>query len=279
MFLTQPDSLPTRPRRIISLVPSQTEMLHSLGLEEETIAITKFCVHPPGWFSSKIRIGGTKALDIDKIKELNPDLVIANYEENAKDQVEAIAADFPVWVTDVKTIRDALGMIRDIGKLTDKQSAAGELIRDIETSISRWQVVPRAKKSVKAAYLIWKDPYMTVGGDTFIHNMMNLAGFQNAFGWQERYPEVTADDIRESGCEVLLLSSEPYPFQEKHVIELSAELPGVTVVTVDGEMFSWYGSRIKEAPSYFHKMWQEIESFVPGALIPDPSLFLQKLKK
>lgn len=279
MILSKPDAFSSPPKRIVSLVPSQTELLFSLGLEEETIAITKFCVHPPEWFKTKTRIGGTKALNIEKIRELNPDLIIANREENVKEQVESLAKDFPVWVTDVKTIKDAIRMIRDIGILTHTQSKAKTLTRDIETAIGRWRAVPRAGKKTKAAYLIWKDPYMTAGGDTFISDMLDLAGLDNVFGWRERYPEITVADLKESGCEVLLLSSEPYPFTRKHVLELSSELPGVAVITVDGEIFSWYGSRMQQATVIFHKMWQEIESFVPESSIPDPSLFLQKPKK
>jgi ABC-type Fe3+-hydroxamate transport system substrate-binding protein len=120
---------------------------------------------------------------------------------------------------------------------------------------------------------------MTAGGDSFIHSMMSLAGLDNVFGMQERYPEVTLDDIRDSGCEVVLLSSEPYPFGPKHATELAGELPGVAVILVDGEVFSWYGSRMLHAPAFFHKMWQNIESYVADTQIPDPSLFLQKPKK
>lgn len=111
------------PKRIISVVPSQTELLHSLGMEEEVIGITKFCVHPQQWFRIKIRIGGTKQLDIGKIKNLQPDLIIANKEENTRDQIEKLAIHFPVWISDVNTLEDALSMIYSIGNMLDKKTS------------------------------------------------------------------------------------------------------------------------------------------------------------
>jgi ABC-type Fe3+-hydroxamate transport system substrate-binding protein len=258
MQLKSADQLLHKPSRIISLVPSQTHLLHALGLDKETIAITKFCVHPYDWFDKKNKIGGTKALHLDKINALQPDLIIANKEENVKEQVEWLADSFPVWVTDVQDLNSSLSMIMDLGKLTGKEKEAASIIMDIETRIERWRVVEQGLPRLKAAYLIWKDPYMTIGGDSFIHHMLDLAGFDNVFGWKDRYPEVVLEEIRESGCEVLLLSSEPYPFGQKHVEELSEILDGIRVITVDGEMFSWYGSKMTESPDYFRRLRQEL---------------------
>lgn len=259
MLLQSPDQLTTPPCRIVSLVPSQTELLHALGLEEETVAITKFCIHPYDWFDKKLKIGGTKALHLDKIMELQPDLIIANKEENVKEQIEWLAEQFPVWLTDVSNVSEALIMIRDLGFLTKREKRAEELINDIENKMARWQVAARELPRIKAAYLIWKDPLMTVGGDSFIHAMMDLAGFDNVFGWRDRYPEIILDEIRDSGCQCLLLSSEPYPFGTKHIEELSKELPDTKVITVDGEIFSWYGSKMLQAADYFRKLRLELE--------------------
>lgn len=246
MILSSPH-LASRPVRIISLVPSQTELLHYLGLEEETIAITKFCIHPKDWFQNKTRIGGTKAIDIEKIVSLQPDLIIANKEENVKEQVEALATH-PVWVTNVNNLPDAYQMIRDIGQLTVTSATGSALIAAVQNEFSELHA---GSDPIPVAYLVWKDPYMTIGGDTFIHDMLEKAGMKNVFEAKRRYPEITIPQLRASGCKMLLLSSEPYPFAQKHIAELSHQLPGIKIKLVDGEMFSWYGSRLLEAARYF----------------------------
>ncbi len=241
--------LDSTPRTIISLVPSQTELLSDLGLDEEVTGITKFCVHPTQWFQSKTRIGGTKNLDLEKIFSLQPDLVIANKEENLKEQVEEIAAHVPVWVSDVNNLQDAVTMIRSIGAITGKTEKAAEIASGISTGFKILQLKP-----IKACYLIWQEPFMTVGGDTFIHAMMKHAGLVNVFDKHNRYPEVSIEAIRDSGAELLLLSSEPYPFKQSHADHLKTLIPGMKVILVDGEMFSWYGSRLLQAPAYFKQL-------------------------
>ena len=251
MILSSPDQLSYKPSRIISLVPSQTALLHHLGLENETIAITKFCVHPEVWYRNKTRIGGTKAIDIEKINSLHPDLIIANKEENVKEQVEMLAENFPVWVTDVNDLADAYKMIHDIGILTSKKNEASELVDSIKIKFDVLSQTFNINDRIPVAYLIWKDPYMTIGGDTFISNMLQAAGFINIFRDQKRYPEITVSQLKNMNCKLVFLSSEPYPFQQKHIDELQRELPGIKIILVDGEMFSWYGSRLLEAPDYF----------------------------
>lgn len=244
------------PRRIVSVVPSQTELLHDLGLREEVVGITKFCIHPEEWFRSKTRIGGTKQLDLQKILALQPDLVIANKEENVQSQVEELAQHVPVWTSDVNTLDDALRMITQIGTLVGRSEKAAELAQAIKEDFSH--IPPVSGKGPKTCYLIWKDPYMTVGGDTFIHDMLQRSGFTNLFAPASRYPEVSIDRLKELGCEVLLLSSEPYPFKEKHQRELQALLPGTKITLADGEAFSWYGSRLLHSPSYFIQLREQI---------------------
>lgn len=241
-------SLSHTPRRIVSIVPSQTELLASLDLDESVVGITKFCIHPDAWFRRKTRIGGTKQINFEKIAELKPDLIIANKEENVREQVLALAEKYPVWISDVNMLEDALDMIRKIGLITDKGSVADNLSKEIE---DRFNALPVSQPR-DAAYLIWKDPYMTVGGDTFINDMMNKAGFRNIFSSLTRYPEIKLEQLR--GCPLLLLSSEPYPFKEKHLEAMQAELPDTKIVLVDGEMFSWYGSRLLLSPSYFGQL-------------------------
>lgn len=253
--LHRPVEISSQPKRIVSLVPSQTELLYDLGLEEEVVGLTKFCVHPQKWFIEKNRIGGTKNLHLDKIKSLHPDLIIANKEENRKEQVEELAKEFPVWISDVNTLEDAYNMIKSIGEITGTIEKAETLIKHIKANFSQLQT-PNTR--LQTCYLIWKDPYMTVGSDTFIHHMLAQAGFQNIFADKHRYPEITLEDLLLADCQMLLLSSEPYPFQQKHVEELQVLLPKTKIALVDGEMFSWYGSRLLQSPLYFEKLQQQI---------------------
>lgn len=245
-----PDFIPSR---IISLVPSLTELLYDLNLEDEVVAITKFCIHPHEWFLTKPRIGGTKNLDIRRIRELRPDLIIANREENVKEQVGELAKDFRVWVSDINTIEEALFAIEQIGKLTGKHNDAISLISEIKNRFSRLQ---SSNPKVTICYLIWRNPYMTVGNDTFIHSMLKVAGFDNLFKDKIRYPEVALTDIADRNPNYILLSSEPFPFKEKHIAEIKEQIPSAEVLLVDGEMFSWYGSRMLKAPGYFLNLWQ-----------------------
>ena len=233
------------PSRIVSLVPSQTELLYALGLDERVVGITKFCVHPEKWFRSKRRIGGTKNLNLDVIQELNPDLIIANKEENNKQDIDRLEKDFPVWVSDVNDLRSALEMIRSVGDITITDPSA--LIREIENGFEHLKPLNPAKRVL---YLIWNAPYMAAGTDTFIHDMLQRCGFENAVPLT-RYPELSMEQMVDLNPEVVLLSSEPFPFKEEHVRELQRYLPFALVRLVDGEMFSWYGSRLKLASSYF----------------------------
>jgi len=260
MILASPHDLAYSPKKIISLVPSQTELLYALGLEAETIAITKFCVHPKTWFQSKTRIGGTKTINIDKVISLRPDLIIANKEENVKEQVEMLAEHFPVWVSDVNTLDEAYQMVQDIGILTKTENIAAELVSAIKHMFNIFIQNNNIKKRISTAYLIWKDPYMTVGRDSFISDLMGVAGLENVFHEQLRYPEITLSKLKQLNCKLVLLSSEPYPFKEKHIEELQRELPGVKIILVDGELFSWYGSRLLHSPAYFEKLRSEIEN-------------------
>lgn len=243
-----------KPVRIISLVPSQTELLYYLGLETNVVGITKFCIHPANWQKTKAIVGGTKNINIEKIKSLNPDLIIANKEENVEDQIMELSKHFPVWVSDVSNLKDALEMINDIGQLTKTASTAHQLMIEIETGFKN---LPFNANKIKTCYLIWRAPYMAVGGDTFISDMLNYCGYLNLYADVERYPTVEINDIIAKDCKLLLLSTEPYPFKQKHIEELKRQLPGTTIILVDGEMFSWYGSRLLKAPSYFKQLVEQ----------------------
>lgn len=242
------------PNRIVSLVPSQTELLFDLGLDEEIIGITKFCIHPKIWHQTKTRIGGTKKVNIDKIKSLNPDLIICNKEENTKKEIELLAKEFPVWISDIKNLPEALNMINGIGEITGKSEKAELLIHKIEREFSALQALKTQKK---ALYLIWKGPWMTVNSETFIHDMLIRCGFTNVTQNKTlRYPDLTEQELLQLNPNYVFLSSEPFPFKEKHIKELQKILPNAKIKLVDGEAFSWYGSHLLKSGTYFKELIQ-----------------------
>lgn len=236
------------PKRIVSLVPSQTELLYDLGLENELIGITRFCIHPKEIFDTKTKVGGTKNYSLDKIRALKPDLIIANKEENHKESLEALAREFPVWISDIFNLSDSIKMIIDIGKICNKEEKAKQIATKIQQNFSELKL---SKSTQKAVYLIWKEPFMTVNKNTFIDDMMKYAGFENVFSEEEsRYPEISLEQIQTRKPDYILLSTEPYPFKEKHLAFFEENFPNSKVKIVDGEMFSWYGSRLMQAAVY-----------------------------
>lgn len=243
--------IPERPARIISLVPSQTELLADLNVGDRVVGITKFCVHPESWFREKTRVGGTKTLHLERIRQLRPDLILANKEENSQDDILAAAEIAPVHVSDIVDLKDALDMIHTLGRLTGTYAAAERMAQRIARAFSKLNPAPAGKT---AAYLIWKNPWMAAGGNTFIDAMLGYAGFKNIFGHLDRYPELELETLREARPDCLLLSSEPYPFKEKQRSELAIQLPHTEVCLVDGELFSWYGSRLLLSAAYFRKL-------------------------
>jgi ABC-type Fe3+-hydroxamate transport system substrate-binding protein len=245
-------------KKIISVVPSQTELLFDLGLQEEVIGITKFCIHPNEWFRSKLRVGGTKNLNLEKIRQLQPDLIIANKEENDQNQIKMLMEEFPVWISDIKNLNDALEMISEVSKITDKTEAGKSIIQKIKIEFTTFEKSNSGK--ISCAYLIWENPLMTVGRDTFISDMMNRCGLLNIFSDQMRYPEINIDDLRTKNPQVILLSSEPYPFKEKHIENFRNMFPGSVILAADGEMFSWYGSRLLKTPAYFTELSEKIKT-------------------
>jgi ABC-type Fe3+-hydroxamate transport system substrate-binding protein len=239
------------PKRIVSLVPSQTELLYDLGLDEEVVGITKFCVHPNSWFRGKTRIGGTKTVHMDIVRSLQPDLVIANKEENTKDQVEELASLYPTWVSNIQTIAEGLQMIQQVGALTGKRQKADELVVQIEAAFS---ALPKPAIAKRVAYFIWRKPWMCAGGDTFISDMIARIGWTNVLADTERYPEIELEALTDKDIDLVLLSSEPYPFKDAHITEIKSILPDADVMLVDGEMFSWYGSRMLKASAYMAEL-------------------------
>ncbi|ANX05566.1 hypothetical protein PG2T_08815 [Immundisolibacter cernigliae] len=238
------------PQRIVSLVPSQTELLFDLGAGERVVGVTKFCVHPAQARASRRSVGGTKTPDIERIRALTPDLVLANREENRAQDVAAIAAFAPVYVTEANTVAQALAMARAVGFALGAEAAAARIAADVEAAFSE---LPRLD-GLRCAYLIWRRPWMAAGGGSFIDDVLRRLGLANVFAGRPRYPEVTAADLATAAPDVVLLSSEPYPFKPAHAQELADVLPQARILPVDGEMFCWPGSRLLAAAGYFHEL-------------------------
>lgn len=251
--------LTSYPKRIISLVPSQSELLWDLGLRDELVGITKFCIHPKEMFDKTERIGGTITLNIEKIRALKPDLIIGNKEENEQTQILELQKEFPVWMSDIYNLEDALQMIAIVGKLVNQSSKASHIKNQIQQSFFDLQ-----KISKTVLYLIWNKPYMAAGRATFIGDMLQKIGLKNVTlrasvtDKSNRYPELSLEEIKVLNPEVIFLSSEPYPFKNNHVKELEKNLPNCKVLLVDGELFSWYGSRLIKSVSYFNELIKQL---------------------
>jgi ABC-type Fe3+-hydroxamate transport system substrate-binding protein len=242
--------IPRHPHRIISLVPSQTELLFDLGLDSEVAGITKYCIHPSHWQNEKTIVGGTKNFEIEIIDRLKPDLIIGNREENTKDGIVELSKKYPVWMSEIYTIEDALKMIEGIGTLVNRSEKASQIIHEIRSDLDNIREFP----PMKVLYLIWRKPWMAAGENTFIHSMLEKIRLQNCLPENSRYPELSNDELKSLNPEIVFLSSEPYPFKEKHIDEIQTLLPHAQIILVDGEMFSWYGSRLMKAKEYFEAL-------------------------
>jgi len=241
-----------KPKRIISLVPSQTELLFDLGLNEEVVGITRFCLHPNHWFQSKTRIGGTKEKNPSRILELQPDLVIANKEENERELISILELNVPVWVSDVKNPDDCIKMIKGVGEITSSHELAEQIVYDTEQTFKELKGV---NNPLRVLYLIWYDPWMSIGHDTYIHSLLHHMGYKNVLHAENiRYPKLSAEEIVDLNPEIVFLSSEPFPFKVDQSRILKLLLPNARIEFVDGEAFSWYGTRILKKQNYFHEL-------------------------
>lgn len=235
--------------RIISLVPSLTEILFDFGLTDlEVVGRTKFCIHPENKVDQVEIIGGTKNINIEKVKALKPDIILANKEENVKEQVEELMKSHKVIVTHVETLEDNYYLLKSLGNLLGKQDIAQKFNLKIQDIFN----FEKSKVRLKAAYLIWKNPYMSIGRDTFIHHVLEEIGFDNLFKTQKRYPIFELEELE--NADVIFLSSEPFPFKEKHIAEIRDVFPNKIICIVDGEAFSWYGTRISKTGSYYQDL-------------------------
>lgn len=244
------------PRRVVCLCPSLTETLFALGVGESVAGRTKYCIHPAGRVQNVVTAGGTKDVDIEQVRSLRPDLIIAEKEENPEKAVATLAKTFPVFVFDVTDFDSALRAIAKLGELTGCTARAKVLARDIRDAFADLQ--PRTTHRV--AYLIWRKPFMAAGRDTYIHALLQKCGLENVCApLAGRYPPVTLESLRELGPELVLLPSEPFPFDDSHLAQLAPQIPAARVIRVNGEMFSWYGSRTLAAAEYLRQLISELD--------------------
>lgn len=256
--------------RIISLVPSQSELIWELGLQNQLVGITKFCIHPKEMFSKVERVGGTKKVNLDKVIQLQPDLIIGNKEENEKSDILNLKKYFPVWMSDIKNVWDAYQMIEEIGRIATRKVGAKKMVKQIKREELKFRTEKADKNLIACAYFIWNNPYMVCGKNNFINTMLLGCGFKNVFAMKKysrghfqnhntRYPEISEAQLKLANPKLILLSSEPFPFKEKHIQEIKLICPDAVVKIVDGEMFSWYGSRLKYSFQYFKRLLNDPE--------------------
>jgi len=254
------------PKRIISLVPSQTELLYDMGLESSIVGITKFCVHPVHFRKEKKIVGGTKSVHFDKIKDLNPDIILCNKEENTQEMILELEKIAPVHISDIYTMDDCLELIEMYGNLFAKEEIASQINSDIKLKYDDFKNFISNISELKTAYFIWKNPWMVAASDNFINTMLRLNSFKNYFGELTRYPEIELSEDKKETADLVLLSSEPFPFSEKHMDEVRTYFPNAKVLVVDGEMFSWYGTRLLKAFDYFKSLHQgPLKDFVSNS--------------
>ena len=250
-------TLTSPPQRIVCLVPSLTELLVDLGLENRLVGLTKFCVHPNELRSKKTVVGGTKTIHIDRVAALQPDFILCNKEENTPEIVESCSALAPVYVSDIISFQDIYTLLADLGELFQMESKTNQLTQDLQNRIVAFNTKTAAQPKQSVAYVIWNDPFMVAGNNTFINSILNLLGLRNAFAYKkERYPIIDRKELND--LELILLSSEPFPFKEKH-IESFKQFTNAKIILVDGEYFSWYGSRLLKAFDYFKKLLSELK--------------------
>jgi len=235
------------PHKIVSLVPSISELLWDLNLQNELIGVTKFCIHPETLRAEKIIVGGTKNVKIERLLALKPDFVIANLEENTKEEIEIISAQIPTYISNINSIEEMKVLISDIGRICDRELESKGILEKVQNTMD--EIIPIQPKRT-ALYLIWNDPFMSIGNDTFINHILERVGYKNCVDNKTRYPVLTEEEINQLQPDEILLSSEPYPFNEKHQIEIQKMFPNSNVSIVDGEAFSWYGSRIYKVKEY-----------------------------
>lgn len=241
--------------RIVSLVPSLTELLVDLGLGGQLVGRTGFCVHPRAVVRRLPKIGGTKGFSIDRLRALAPTHVIVNIDENRRDEVSALDAFVPhVIVTHPLTVGDNLELYRLLGGVFDREAQASALAAGLEREWTALRAQSERLPRQSVLYLIWQEPWLGVARDTYISHVLAAAGWDSLPSASAlRYPPVDLPQLA-AQAHLVLLSSEPYPFRERHRRLLGEQLPGVRVALIDGEMVSWYGSRAIRGLAYLRQL-------------------------
>ncbi|MCY2961925.1 MAG: helical backbone metal receptor [Planctomycetota bacterium] len=240
--------------RIVSLCPSLTELVFALGRGDDLVGVTEWCVHPSEGVARIEKIGGTKTPDVGRIVELAPDLVLMNEEENRREDAESLRrAGIACHVSMPRDAAETAAMVRSIAAAIDRPESGAAIAGDIERRIVDAKLKASGKPRVRFAYLIWRKPYMAVNGDTYASALLELAGAENVFASRTvRYPEITPEELAAAAPDVVLLCTEPFPFQERHADEL-AQLTGLArhrFEIADGEYLSWHGSRTPAGIDY-----------------------------
>ncbi len=245
------------PRRIVSLVPSLTEALFVFGLGEQVVGVTNFCVEPKAAVSSKTKVGGTKTLDVARVVDLRPDLIVASAEENRKEDIQALIGEkLRVFITLPKSVEGAIDLLEQLAAMTGAGKASGRVVKDARRALAERREANEGRQTVRTFCPIWRNPWMTVGPGTYTHDFVAQCGGANVFEWRhERYPRVQLSEMAERDPEVVLLPDEPYRFGEKHVPEFRA-FPNVRAVRdgriylLEGKHLCWYGPRMAESLRY-----------------------------
>ncbi len=254
--------VPKSPKRIVSLVPSLTELLHDLGLERNIVGITKYCVHPTHYLATKTVVGGTKKVNFQVIKDLQPDFILCSKEENTEKMVLELEKIAPVYVTDVNSFDDALDMIKKLGLILNRRTQSKHIIDKINFRLQAFQETIMDIPTIKVAYFIWAKPWMVAGSKTFIDDMLKICRFKNVYANLERYPEIDIEKMPlRDKRDVLFFSSEPYDFSDDEVYEVLQKNRKILTVYVDGQYFSWYGSRLVKAFDHFAQIHKKIANF------------------
>jgi ABC-type Fe3+-hydroxamate transport system substrate-binding protein len=234
------------PGRIVSLVPSLTETLFDLGLDSHVVGVTRFCAEPAARLLGRPRVGGTKNPDREKIATLRPDLVVVNTEENRPEDIGWLRERFPVFESFPITVIQAAEMIVALGRTIGRKEEADAWRLLVEAEVARIEAELFGERRLRVFFPIWKDPWMTINGDTYVHHMLKVCGGDNVFGdAMMRYPEVVLEQVPALNPDLILLPSEPYAFSEQHRYRLLTDpmLAGRPVLLVEGKAFSWHGTR------------------------------------
>jgi ABC-type Fe3+-hydroxamate transport system substrate-binding protein len=238
----------------VSLIPSITETLCALGLADALVGVTAYCVEPREVVRGKTRIGGEKDPDLEAIRALQPDLVVANIEENVRAHVETLRGwGLPVWVTYPRTVADGIAMIRELGEVTGTGERAAAILAELQPLHARVRAATAQRRPVTVFYPIWRQPWMTIGADTYIHDLLAVCGAANVFAdAPARYPTITLEEMAARRPEVILLPDEPFRFRRAHLADFApfTDVPAVRdgrIHLVDGKPFSWHGPRVGEA--------------------------------